>query len=197
MTTPPKSQPRAPRADVRRNVAAILAAGEELLARDPEATMSAIASAAGVGRVTLYAHFPSRAELVEAVFRRVVTEAAESLDAIDVSGDAADALARLVGSGWQVVHRFRSILAAAERELSPEVIRDLHDPHLARLAALLERGRAEGRLRSDLPLDWLATTCFTLMHAAAAEVVAGRLTAADAEHAVVSTILAVCVDPAR
>ena len=168
MTTPPKSQPRAPRADVRRNVAAILAAGEELLARDPEATMSAIASAAGVGRVTLYAHFPSRAELVEAVFRRVVTEAAESLDAIDVSGDAADALARLVGSGWQVVHRFRSILAAAERELSPEVIRDLHDPHLARLAALLERGRAEGAavagaLRSDTSCS---LSCMVVMSSA-------------------------------
>ncbi len=56
------------RADAQRNIAAILDAATECLSRNPAASTSEIAKAAGVGRVTLYGHFPSRPELVDAVF---------------------------------------------------------------------------------------------------------------------------------
>ena len=59
------SQPR--RADAKRNVAAILAAAAECLARNPDTSMGEIAAAAGVGRMTLYGHFKTRAELLNAV----------------------------------------------------------------------------------------------------------------------------------
>ena len=49
--------PRAQRADARRNIAAILDAATDCLARDPEMSIADIAAAAGVGRITLYGHF--------------------------------------------------------------------------------------------------------------------------------------------
>jgi AcrR family transcriptional regulator len=188
----PAPAPRAPRADARRNVEAILRAAETCLARDPEATVAAIAAEAGVGRVTLYGHFPSRADLVGAVFAEAVRSAEQPLSQVDTDGDPVDGLRALVSSSWRVVHRFRSILAAAERELSPADVRGHHDAHLARLSALLERGRASGAFRTDVPTGWLAATCMSLMHTAAAEVSAGRLADADAEYAVVETVLAAC-----
>jgi TetR/AcrR family transcriptional regulator, mexCD-oprJ operon repressor len=190
--TPAGADRRAPRADARRNVESILIAAEASLASDPEATMADIARAAGVGRVTVYGHFPSRADLVDAVFERVNQRANEVLDAVDTSGDPAMALSRLVKSSWQVVHQFRSVLAAAERELPADRIRTHHDRHLQRLTQLLGRGRRLGAFRDDVPTSWLVTVCFTLMHAAAGEVVAGRLAKSSAERAVVSSVLGAC-----
>ena len=76
-----------PRADARRNAAAILAAAQTCLVRDPEATLTEIAQEAGVGRVTLHGHFATRAILVDEVFRQVHAEAEEILAATDTSGD--------------------------------------------------------------------------------------------------------------
>lgn len=55
-----------PRADARRNRALIIAAAVTALSAGPAATVSEIASRAGVSRGTVYAHFPTRSALVEA-----------------------------------------------------------------------------------------------------------------------------------
>lgn len=183
---------RAPRADARRNIAAILDAGEKCLIRNPEASTAQIAREAGVGRVTLYGHFPSRAELVDAVFARVVERTEETLGQLDTTGEPIDALRRLVASSWQIVHQFRSILAAAQRELPAERIRTHHQLHLERISALLIRGQETGAFRDDLPLDWLVTVCMTLMHTAAEEVLSGRIEEKEAGQAVVETVLSAC-----
>ena len=187
------SQPR--RADAKRNVAAILAAAVECLARNPDTSMGEIATAAGVGRMTLYGHFKTRAELLSAVLTRVIGDARDTLDAVDVSGDPRDALARLVGSSWLVVDRLRLVLAAAQRELPAERIHQAHERVLDRVQSLIERGRDEGAFRADLPLPWLVSLAMNVMHAAAAEVTAGRLTSGQAPSVVAATLLAALTAP--
>ena len=187
------SQPR--RADAKRNVAAILAAAVECLARNPDTSMGEIAAAAGVGRMTLYGHFKTRAELLNAVLTQVIAEAHDALDAVDVSGDPRDALARLVGSSWLVVDRLRLVLAAAQRELPAERIHQAHERVLDRVQSLIERGRDEGAFRADLPLPWLVSLAMNVMHAAAADVTAGRLAADQAPSVVAGTLLAALTAP--
>jgi len=181
--------PRPQRADARRNVAAILDAATDCLARDPGVSVADIAAAAGVGRITLYGHFKTRAELVDAVMTRTIEHADAILTGTDTSGDPADALARLVASSWQIVHRYRNILLAAQRELPAERIRGVHDPILQRAAALIERGQRAGTFRADLPRQWLITTAFSLMHAAAEDAAAGRLEADEAAGYITATLL--------
>ena len=164
--------PRAQRADARRNIAAILDAATDCLARDPEVSVAGIAAAAGVGRITLYGHFKTRADLVDAVLVRTIEHADAILDGTDTSGDPADALARLVASSWQIVHQFRGILLAAPRELPAERIRGVHDRILRRVESLIEQGRRAGSFRRDLPQHWLVTTAYSLMHAAAEDAAA-------------------------
>jgi AcrR family transcriptional regulator len=188
--------PRTPRADARRNVEAILDAGERCLGRDPEATVADIAREAGVGRVTVYGHFPTRAELVDAIFRRVVERAGADLDSVDTGAEPRTALIELISSSWEVVHRYRMVLAAAERELPGNRIIDHHDPHRERLAALLTRGREAGVFRTDLSIDWLSTVFFILVHAAAGEVGAGRLSADQAPTVIIGTLLSAYAPPA-
>jgi len=69
------AQPRAQRADARRNRDALLAVAVPALARsDGEVTLEAIAREAGVGIGTLYRHFPTREALVEAASRHEVDQ---------------------------------------------------------------------------------------------------------------------------
>ena len=195
-TGPQTTGPRAQRADARRNVAAILDAATDCLARDPEVSIADIAAAAGVGRITLYGHFKNRAELVDAVMGRAIEHADAILAAIDTAGDPREELARLVAASWQIVHRFRNILLAGHRELPNERIRGIHDPVLRQVQDLIECGQRTGAFRSDMPVHWLTTTSFSLMHAAAEDVAAGRLDAGDAPRLITATLLGAFTPPA-
>jgi TetR/AcrR family transcriptional regulator, mexCD-oprJ operon repressor len=191
------STTRDQRADARRNVAAILDAAQHCLSTDPQATVAHIAQAAGVGRVTLYGHFKTRAELVDAVLEQVSAQSSQTLDAVDTSGDPAAALVRLVTATWQVVHRFNAIRQAAECELPEERVRTHHDVHFRRLDALIARGQRTGAFRHDLPRHWLITVCYRLMHAAADDCAAGRIKHQDAGRLIAATLLAAFTAPGQ
>jgi AcrR family transcriptional regulator len=61
------------RADARRNQAALLdAAADVFVAAGVEAPIREIATRAGVGTATIYRHFPTRADLIVAVYRHQV-----------------------------------------------------------------------------------------------------------------------------
>jgi len=194
---PTASQAPTRRADARRNVEAILVAATECLGRRPDATLAEIAEAAGVGRVTLYGHFSSRAELVDAVMAHALAHGDAVLEPVDLSGDARAALTRLIEASWELLNQSRSILAAAQKELSPARIRELHHEPAARVARLIEQGQAEGVFRDDLPVSWLVATLHNVMHGAADEITAGRLTPADAPGQIAATALAAFTPPGK
>jgi TetR/AcrR family transcriptional repressor of mexCD-oprJ operon len=189
----PGSRPR--RADAKRNVAAIVAAAAACLAENPDTSVAEIAAAAGVGRMTLYGHFKTRADLVDAAFTHVNAEAHQILEAVDLSGDPRAALARLVGASWLPVDQLRHVLQAAQRELPAERIHQAHDQVLGRIQSLIERGQDAGEFRTDLPLPWLVSLAMNVMHAAAAEVSAGRLSSDRAASVVAGTLLAALTPP--
>ena len=181
------------RADARRNVEAILVAAERCLARDPDASMSAIAAEAGLGRVTIYGHFKARTDLVEAVVGRALGAANEALSGVDLSGPAADALARLVEATWEVTVRFGHVLVAAERSLPATAVRDAHAGQLERrVRSLVVRGQKAGEFRADVPADWLVATFHAVVHAAANEIDAGRLAGSRAAELITITMLGAC-----
>ena len=196
--TPPTGSAKAARpqrADARRNAAAILDAALQCLIENPDSSVGEIAEAAGVGRVTLYGHFKTRADLVEAVFTRTVAEAHAVLEATDTTGDPSAALVRLISASWEIVDRSRSVLLAAQRELPAERVRGVHDRILRRVQLLIERGQRTGVFRTDLPKSWLVTTAFSLMHAAAEDRTAGRLDADDGSRVITATVLAALTPP--
>src|SRR5947208_2495681 len=66
---------RPPRADASRNAARLLAAAREVLAEaGNDVALDAIARRAGVGNATLYRHFPTRGDLLVAVYADEVAE---------------------------------------------------------------------------------------------------------------------------
>lgn len=176
------------RSDAERSIAAIVDAAIDGFSRRPDVSMSEIATAAGVGRVTLYAHFPSREALIEAATERVLAEASVSLAAADLDrGPAVDALGRMVRTSWSVLDRYRGILEA-ERGLTPSALRRHHSDVLERMDRLIARGQAESVFRTDLPRGWLVAVCYSLFHAAAHEVDEGRLEPSGATEVLVATL---------
>ncbi|QYC41172.1 HTH-type transcriptional regulator EthR [Nonomuraea coxensis DSM 45129] len=188
--TAPRQPVPARRADAERNIAAILEAATRLLSADPAASVADIAKAAGVGRVTLYGHFPSREALVDAVLEHAVGLADEVLDdpALD-EAPAPEAMAALLHSAWEILDRHRRLFVAADRVMATERIREHHERPLRRVERLIERGRGDGDFRTDLPLPWLVTAFFSIIHSAAQEREAGRLPAEDVERVLTTTML--------
>jgi hypothetical protein len=89
------------------------------------------------------------------------------------------------------------VLRAAQQELPAERIRSHHSTHIRRLDALLARGQRAGTFRKDLPRTWLVTTCMSVMHSAAEESAAGRLSDSGADRIIVATLLAALTPPGR
>ena len=70
------------RADAQLNRERILAVAYQAFAEDPRVSMNAIAKRAGVGAGTLYRHFPTREDLVLAVYQQEVQTLVEAVDGI-------------------------------------------------------------------------------------------------------------------
>lgn len=172
-----------------RNVTAILDAAERLVQGRAPVTVAGVATAAGVSRVTVYAHFATTEALLEAVVERAIKQFAEALAAARPGeGPPADALDRLLSSGWEELGRHAGMAEAASAMLSAAAMARSHALAHSALAELLERGRADGSFRADVPVSWLVTCCFALIHGCADEVRAGRLPAEDAERVLSTTV---------
>jgi TetR/AcrR family transcriptional repressor of mexCD-oprJ operon len=177
------------RATAERNVEAILDAAERLLERRVRPSVVAVARESGLSRVTVYAHFSTKEELLEAVVARSVRAATASIQAAEPErGPPLEALERVVSASWREVARHQAIRQATAEELSPDAVRRTHEPAAAVLTRLIERGRKEGAFRGDLPAQWLEVSFFALLHAAADEVRTRRIGDNVAAAAVTTTI---------
>src|ERR1700752_4471418 len=85
--------PRKPRADAARNRELVLEAAKAVFsAGGPEASLEAVARAAGVGIGTLYRHFTTREALFEAVYRREVQQLADLAEQLKQDSQPIDAV---------------------------------------------------------------------------------------------------------
>lgn len=191
------STSRAPRADAVRNRDAILDAALHCLSANPHASMTEIAAAADVGRVTLYGHFSSRDQLIEALLIRTIHRAEAEFAALDLSGPPIEALELLLRRSWRIVDTFHGLLGAVEEALSNDRILDHHAQPQARVEELLARGQAHGDFRRDLDAAWLTSCVTAILHTAAADLRRGRLDEAGADRVVTATVMSLVVSDAR
>lgn len=146
-TTRPR---RGRQAEAARNDTAILEAAREVLLRDPDASMAAVAQAAGVGVGGLYRRYAGRDELVQHVcgegLRRFVELAEAAL------ADDGDPWASLEGFLRGVVdadvHALTVRLAGTFR--STRALQELAGRGGGLVEQVVERARAAGRLRPDV-----------------------------------------------
>ena len=183
--------PRRRRSDADRSVQAILAAALEALAGDPDASMAEIARRAGVVRATIYAHFPTREALLDAVMEHAVAQVAEATAAAEPTrGEPEDALERVLRATWEKLSLFHALLAINTARLSAEELHRRHLPVMTHFVPLVERGQRAGVFRRDVPVAWHLAVMRAIVHAASAELRSGRLDEATVEQTMLETVRA-------
>jgi AcrR family transcriptional regulator len=153
-TPPPASIGRRKRFDARRNQQALLDAAAAVFVRaGVDAPVRDIAAEAGVGMGTIYRHFPTRADLVVAVFRHQLDALADATATTPAAGETPDEALR----SW--VARFADFLVTkhglAEALHSDQAgFESLHAEFVGRLLPVLDQllkaSAAAGHTRADI-----------------------------------------------
>jgi AcrR family transcriptional regulator len=174
MSAPTTSSGRSERADSRRNRETVIETAIEVLAARPEATMEEIASAARLGRTTVYRHFPTRDDLIRSLFVRVIAEAREATAAVIAEGGTVEETIRAlgpamvsVGQRFRFLHQHQAIgntVIEAEREFEEDPVR-----------IFLRRAIENGELRGDVEVGWMQATITAVAIATNDEIIAGRV----------------------
>ena len=139
------------RLDAVRNEERIVEAALRLLAVEPYAGMDEIARAGGVGRATLYRHFSTREELVEALRARAGHETAKAMRRSRLrEGSAAEALERLFDELIEVSDRYQFLVQI------PEPADARRGDLTAQFLALIRRGQEAGEFGAAAPAEWWA-----------------------------------------
>ena len=132
-------KPRAPRADAQRNRARILDVARTVLREQgTQASLRDIARRADVGMGTLYRHFPTRDELLEALLRDHFDRLATQAEALDAAPDPGVALTE-----WL---RHFATGSAAFRGLPGSLIATLTDESSSLHTSCMSMRDAAGRL---------------------------------------------------
>jgi TetR/AcrR family transcriptional regulator, mexCD-oprJ operon repressor len=172
------------RAIAERNVQSIVDAAVRLLGHSPDAGMGEVAAAAGVGRATLYRHFPNREDLVGAIRTRARAETRAALRGAHLDEDDPErALRRALRALLEIGDRYRVISTVPEaRQRGRSVV-------AAPLLELVERAQADGAVDPALDARSVVALARGLLLAAFEEVTEGRLSLDAAADLAARTLL--------
>lgn len=160
----------APRADAVRNAELLLAAAKELFdEQGPEVALDQIARRAGVGNATLYRHFPTRADLLIAVYEDEVAELCTQGEVLASAPEAAEALFTWLDRLAAHIAAKRA-LAFTATEPRPERRSELFDRWHASICSttgrLLDRVHATGTVQGDVTVTDLLALASAVANAA-------------------------------
>jgi AcrR family transcriptional regulator len=151
------------RSDARRNRELLVASARELIAREgPDVSVEEITQHAGLGMGTLYRHFPTKDELIDAVLEDAFAELVELAREAAAEEDAWTGLTTFLEQALarHAANRgLKDVLASREHgRRRAEAMRARIRPVLRRL---IERAQAQGTLRSDFTSEDLPLVFWT------------------------------------
>ncbi|MDR1441820.1 MAG: TetR/AcrR family transcriptional regulator [Bifidobacteriaceae bacterium] len=150
------AQPRGRRQDALKNRERILQTASEAFARDGAASLNQIAKLAGVGPGTLYRHFPSRENLILAVYQDGISQLVGAVPALLEVHPPLVALRvwfRRLAGYVRIKHGLGEALSSA---VVQAVVDETYAPVTGAVASLLGAAEREGTIRPGVdPADFL------------------------------------------
>lgn len=151
--------PRPRRADAQQNYDRLLSAAATVFAEEgTDAAVENVARQAGVGVGTLYRHFPTRSNLIEALLAQRYDELTVRAYDLLAADDAGDALLTWLRSFVVHVTTFRGLAASARHSMQAQPTAGSPTSFScqamrAAAAALLARAQRQGAVRSDIDIS--------------------------------------------
>jgi AcrR family transcriptional regulator len=180
------------RSDARANRRAVLDAAALLLAADPDVGIAEIAEQTGLGRTTVYRHFPNREALLDGLIEDVLEQGNAGVAAATAGDPGAEQALRAVARmNVELGMRYRFLWArqGVARPAMQRASRIGGDALSDYLAAARERGE----VRTDQPLGWLMAAQLAISLAMIGDVVAGRIERDEAGPLLGETLVAMIV----
>ena len=189
------NQERNERSDARRNRGAVIEAAMAILPAEPNASMATIAERSGLGRTTVYRHFPARNDLIRALFEHVVDEARQvTSDVIEAGGSTRETMYALGPAIIGIADRYRFL--ADLRDLGSDVIAESTTDPNQPTRHFVEAAQQRGEIDPGRPVQWILTSINGLALGASTEMQTGRLTRERAGELLGETMVrAFVVDP--
>jgi AcrR family transcriptional regulator len=151
------------RSDARRNHERLVAAARELFAKHGvDVSVEEITQRAGVGMGTLYRHFPTKVELVDAVLEDAFSELLALAEEAAAAEDAWLGFAHFLERALELRVQNRSVkdlVASPQHGAKHAEMRKRIRPLLRRM---IERAQAQGTLRADFTLDDLSAVFWSV-----------------------------------
>jgi AcrR family transcriptional regulator len=187
MAVPTRAEKDGPGGDLAPTARGILTSAARTFAdRGSAVSMTEIAARSGVGRATLYRHFPTREILLQELQREVVESVGQGLRAAQLETLAApEALDRAVRVVLAVGHEYAVVIreqVPVPRDVAERLVREP-------IRGMLSRGQAEGLLRPECPLEWLEDMFIGLAQAGVQQIVRRGADLDTTARAVVSAYL--------
>lgn len=150
-TTPPPRRRR----DAQRNRDLLLEAAHGVFTEQGlDAPLDVIARRAGIGNATLYRHFPTRAALIDAVFRDTLTHTMTAGEEARTAPDAWAALNTYLETVFTTLSADRGTNDLMTTRIEGvDSLEAVHAHNHRTMELLLSRGREEGTIRADATVE--------------------------------------------
>jgi AcrR family transcriptional regulator len=150
MTNPSAARP--PRADAVRNRQLLLSAAAEAFAEQgTEVSIAEIAQRAGVGKGTVFRHFPTKEDLIAAIMGEIIDSLITTGMGLSDAADPAAALLEFMSRGIELLARDRALCEIVGRpSLQQPAVRAGIDRLCEVVEMLTDRARRQGLIRQDI-----------------------------------------------
>lgn len=157
------------RADARRNRARILEAADVVFADGgPEASTEEVARRAGVAIGTVFRHFPTKADLLRALMKRLLQQLTDDAAGLVAHGDPRTALFEFFALLVERTAANRTVVSLLAAEGMDVQITGPLGSLTDAVRELLKRGQSTGALRADVEVDevmaLLVSACQGALH---------------------------------
>jgi AcrR family transcriptional regulator len=136
-----------PRKDALRSRALIIAAADELLAENADASFAEIGIRAGLTQATVYRHFPDRSKLFGAVLEATLERFEDTIRNWDIGPDSFEELLRLMAVQQASYRGLMSRIRAGQLEKTRR--EDLSERTIALYSAPLATAKEAGRVKAS------------------------------------------------
>ncbi|WP_299176737.1 TetR/AcrR family transcriptional regulator [uncultured Neptuniibacter sp.] len=147
---------------------ALLDTSFQVLLTNPHASLSEVAKQAGVGRATLYRHFPTREHLITAIAIESLQLVKNSIDPIVAKGLQEEAaLHNMVMALLPLADRFHFLQMIWTVVEFDQKVLSLYENQMDAIKCWIIQGQKQGIINSDLAPDWIVSVIDSMLYSAA------------------------------